>query len=63
MADIPKGRVLKSLTIPESVAENIENLAKRTELKQSDIIQVATFELSELNDNELKTKLKKHRMY
>ena len=60
---IPKGRVLKSLTLPESVADNIESLAKKTELKQADIIKVATFELLELNDDELDAKLRKHNMY
>lgn len=58
-----QGKVIKSLTLPGSVAESLEQVANKTGCKQADIVKVAICEISNLDDEQLNKKLVKYQIY
>jgi len=60
---IAKGKQLKSLTLPESVADELKALANKKECKQNDLVTVALLELFKLNNKELNNVLVENRIY
>lgn len=54
------GKQLKSLTLPRSIAKELEEFASKTGCKQADIVKVAICELLKLDEQELKRILVKY---
>lgn len=48
-----KGKVIKTLTLPYKVANDLERFAKETKAKQADIVKVAFYELKKQNNDKL----------
>lgn len=62
MEKIPQRKKLKSLTLPATVAEQLQELAAKKECKQNDLVTVALLELFKLNNKDLNQILIENRM-
>lgn len=58
-----KGKQIKHLTLPQTVAKNIEQIAKDTDCKQADIVKVAICELNKCNEQQLTQLLIDYQIY
>ena len=63
MRQIKKGRVLKSFTLPESIAISLEELAKEYEVLQGDIVKVAVLMLEDMPSEDVIKELRKWGIY
>lgn len=62
MATEKKNKILKSLTLPGSIAKELEKLAKTTGCKQADLVRIALCELIKLNDEQLNATLTEYQL-
>ncbi len=58
-----KGKIIKTLTLPQLIAKKLEQMAKTTGCKQADLVNVAICELEKLNDDELTSLLIQYQIY
>lgn len=58
-----KGKIIKTLTLPQLIAKKLEQKAKITGCKQADLVNVAICELEKLNDDELTNLLIQYQIY
>jgi len=60
---IKKSKTLKSLTLPQLIAQELEQLAKTSGCKQADIVKVAICEFKKLTDDERSKLLVEYQVY
>ena len=63
VTELKKGKVLKSLTLPQLIAKDLEQMAKVTRCKQADLVTVAIGELTKLKEDELTELLIQYQIY